>query len=122
MRMSVEEYQKFIEKQKNDENKYHAVKTEVDGKLFDSKKEAKRFMELKLLERAGKIRDLKRQTNHEIIVKGMVICVFRSDFDYWEIQEKEKYVVEDTKGVKTPMYKLKKKLMKAVNNIDILET
>lgn len=48
-------------------SKYHATKTVVDGITFDSKKEAKRYAELKLLERAGAIRDLRRQVRYELI-------------------------------------------------------
>ena len=48
-------------------NKYHAVKTQVDGIIFDSMKEAVRWQELKLLEKAGKIANLERQVPYELI-------------------------------------------------------
>ena len=100
-------------------NKYHAQKTEVDGIWFASKKEANRYIELRLLERAGEISDLKLQPRFPIVMNGIKVCTYIADFQYID---KGKVVTEDVKGVKTPTYKIKKKLVKAVYNIDILET
>lgn len=102
-------------------NKYRAVKTEVDGILFDSKKEAKRYKELKLLEKAGDILDLILQPPYEIKINGIKICIYKADFQYFD-KQKDAIVTEDCKGFKTPVYRLKKKLMKALYGIDILET
>ena len=96
-------------------SKYHAAKTVVDGITFDSKREAKRYGELKLLERAGKIRDLQRQVRVELVppfncdgkhVRGIYYVV---DFTYTDSEGSE--VWEDVKGVKTPVYLLKRKLV-----------
>lgn len=103
---------KYINKQ----NKYYNKKVEYDGILFDSKKEAKRYTELKLLERTGRIQNLKRQVPFTLIPKicdqnGKCLqraCKYYADFVY---MLNGKLVVEDTKGVKTAEYKIKKKLM-----------
>ena len=103
-------------------NKYHNHK--FHG--FDSIKEAKRYSELCLLQKAGKISGLDRQVRFELIPAQYEDgkCVFRAtnyyaDFTYWE---KGKFVVEDVKGVKTPEYKIKAKLMFRNYHIRIRET
>lgn len=97
--------------------KYHAKKTEVDGILFDSTKEARRYVELKALERAGEISNLQRQVRYELIPSqkgedGKVIeraCSYLADFVY--VDADGKTVVEDTKGIRTSAYIIKRKLM-----------
>ena len=92
-------------------NKYNAQKTMVDGILFDSKREAARYMQLMLLERAGKISHLELQPVYECVVNGKKICSYRADFRYFT---KDRNIVEDVKGFITPMFKLKKKLVEAI--------
>jgi len=100
-------------------NKYRAVKTEVDGIVFDSKREAARYMELMLLQRAGEISHLELQPVYECVVNGKKICTYRADFRYFT---KLGNIVEDVKGVKTPIYRLKKKLVEALYaGVTILE-
>lgn len=107
-------------------NKYKNNKVEYDGILFDSKKEAKRYAELKLLERTGRIKELRRQVPFTLIPKildqnGKCIqraCKYYADFVY---KLNGKLVVEDTKGVRTAEYKIKKKLMLYQHNIIIKE-
>ena len=91
-------------------SKYHAVKTTIDGKTFDSKKEAVRYMELCLLEDAGEIQDLRTQVPYELIPKqaGERACIYKADFVY---QQNGETVVEDVKGMRTDAYKIKRKLM-----------
>ena len=85
-------------------SKYHSRKTAVDGIVFDSAKEARRYVELKLLERAGKIRDLKLQPEF-VLQPG-----FRKNGKtYRQIAYKADFI-EDVKGLKTPVYCLKRKL------------
>lgn len=116
--------------------KYHNKKIEIDGKIFDSRKEARRYKELSLLERAGAIQDLKTQVKFILIPtqreadtigkrggvhKGKVIekeCAYIADFVYMENGKK---VVEDTKGFKTKDYIIKRKLMLYVHNIRVKE-
>lgn len=95
--------------------KYKAVKTTVDGIKFDSKKEARRYQELKLLEKAGVIKDLGLQPNFLLQDKfkknGKTYrkIEYIADFIYWDC-EKNCTVIEDVKGLKTQVYSIKKKL------------
>lgn len=102
-------------------HKYGAIATTVDDTRFDSKAEARRYQELKLMERGRLIRNLELQPRFPIEINGVKVCTYVADFRYVSCGTSE-MVVEDTKGFKTPEYKLKKKLMKAVYNIDVLET
>jgi hypothetical protein len=97
-----------------------AKRTEVNGHVFPSKKEATRYMELFLLQKAGEIKDLELQPKFAIVVNGFKVCTYIADFRY-----RNRYgdvIVEDVKGFRTPVYSLKAKLMKAVHGITILET
>lgn len=109
--------------------KYHSRKTTVDGRVFDSKKEAGRYQELKLLERCGKIADLECQKRYVLIpaqydtVNGKRECVERevcyvADFVYTQGRNT---IVEDVKGVKTKDYIIKRKLMRYIHGIAITE-
>ena len=107
-------------------SKYGAKKTIVDGIKFDSKWEAERYGQLKAMEKAMFIRDLELQVPYDLIVNDVKICRYIADFRYKKesnhtITNDEYYVevVEDTKGFETQEFKLKKKLMKALYNIDI---
>lgn len=101
-------------------SKYNNVKTEINGIMFDSKKEAKRYHELKLLERAGEITCLELQKDFPIEINGKKICKYLCDFHYLD-RATNKWVVEDVKGYKTPVYNLKKKLVEAYWKIKIVE-
>ena len=100
--------------------KYRNVRTCVDGRWFDSKREAARYQELICLQRANKIEHLKLQTEFVIEVNGHLVCKYRSDFDYFDC-ESGAWVVEDVKGFRTKEYQLKKKLMLAVLGIVVRE-
>lgn len=103
--------------------KYRNVPTVIDGIRFDSKKEAKRWGELRLLKKAGEIDDLSRQLTYNISVQGILICKYTADFDYFDCK-KQKIIVEDVKSPatrKNPVYRIKKKLMKAIHGIEIQE-
>ena len=105
--------------------KYRNIKTEVDGIVFDSKAEARRYAELKLLEKANEISDLRLQPEFDCVVNGQKICTYKADFEYWirdeEFSPDDKYVCEDVKGFKTQVYRLKKKLVEALHDIEIRE-
>ena len=102
--------QKIIGRRKH---KYHAKKCEVDGIVFDSYKEARRYQELKLLQRAGKISGLTLQPEFvlqeafERDGKKYRAIKYVADFQY--VQD-GKVVVEDTKGYKTKEYLIKRKM------------
>ena len=99
-------------------SKYHNRKVVVDGIRFDSEKEAQRYAELKLLERVGEIYDLQRQVPFVVIPEqrdsnGKLLeseVKYIADFTYKE-KGSLRRVVEDVKGLKTEVYKIKKKLM-----------
>lgn len=99
-------------------SKYHNRKIEIDGITFDSAKEARRWQELKLLERAGEIYDLERQVPFIVIPeqrdeKGKLIereVKYIADFVYKE-KGSLRRTVEDAKGVRTKEYIIKRKLM-----------
>ena len=106
-------------------NKYNARKTEIDGIQFDSKAEATRYAALKLMERMGLIEDMKMQVPFElapsVIINGRKKPALRyfADFTY---MEHGKLIIEDVKGIRTPVFTIKKHLMKSVLGLDILET
>lgn len=108
-------------------SKYKAKKTEIDGIVFDSRKEAKRYTELKLLERANEIKDLELQPSfllQESFRKNNKThrkIEYIADFKYFDIR-KDKWIVEDVKGMKTDVYKLKKKLFEyKYGDLEIIE-
>ena len=111
---------------KPSKSKYHAQKTTVDGIEFDSKLEAHRYCELKTLEKAGKISDLRLQVPYELIpkheIEGIKIRATKyiADFVYKDERTGEE-IVEDTKGFKTSDYKRKKKQMLQRYGIEIHE-
>lgn len=122
----------------NHKNKYNNKKVEVNGIVFDSKREAKRYSELLLLEQVGAISNLQRQVKYVLIPaqrepdtvgarggihKGKVIekeCAYYADFVYFD-RETQEIVVEDTKGMKTTEYTIKRKLMLFRHGIRIRE-
>jgi len=92
-------------------SKYKAKKTSIDGKMFASKKEAARYRELSVLEFSGKIAGLILQPKLKLEVAGVMICTYIADFHYIE---QGKVIIEDVKGVETPVFKLKWKLAKVL--------
>ena len=111
-------------------SKYKSKKTVVDGIEFDSKREARRWLVLRELEKNGQISDLERQVKFELIPaqrrpdgKGKMRVVERAvgyvaDFVY--IKDGE-VVAEDTKGFRTRDYTIKRKLMLFINNVRVRE-
>lgn len=101
-------------------SKYGAKKTIVDGIKFDSKREANRYIELKLLERAGEIKNLELQPKFVLQPKyrkngkGIREIAYIADFRYFD-NRLDKLVVEDVKGVKTEVYRLKKKIVEYIH-------
>lgn len=120
-------------------NKYQAIKCTYDGIQFDSRKEMRRYQELLLLQRAGAILNLRRQVKYILIPaqyetyerygkKGQELkpgrrllekeCSYIADFVYCE---NGKEIVEDTKGIKTKDYIIKRKLMLFIHGIRVKE-
>ena len=109
--------------------KYHNQKTNLDGIEFDSRKEARRYAELLLMQRAGEIYDLQRQVQFVLIPKqtdpitGKMLereAKYIADFTYRSCKT-GRITVEDTKGMKTKDYILKRKLMLYRHGIKIQE-
>lgn len=98
--------------------KYRNVPTKVGKFQFDSKLEAKRFQELELLQRAGTIHTLEFHRHWNLHVNGELIGYYEADFTYIE---NGSTVIEDTKGLKTALYRWKKKHLFAEYGIQIRE-
>lgn len=102
--------------------KYGNVRTVVDGIAFDSKREARRWQELRLLEKAGEIGRLRRQVHFALTVRDQQIGRYIADFVFDEKNNGLwREVVEDVKGVRTELYRWKAKHMKAEHGIEIRE-
>lgn len=97
-------------------SKYRAIKTEIDGKVFDSKREAKYYLYYKDLEKQGIIRNLKLQTRIDFWLDNKKIFCYYPDFEY---DDEEGHHFIDVKGVETPVFRLKKKLIEAQFGIEI---
>lgn len=113
--------QSFIKMTAKTNNKFKNEKITFDGFTFDSKKEYYRYCDLKLLERAGQISDIQRQVKFELIPKqpGERAVNYYADFVYRDKAGNQ--IVEDTKGVRTKEYIIKRKLMLWRYGIKILE-
>lgn len=107
--------------------KYGNRKTTIDGHTFDSKREAARYTDLRLLLLAGKITDLMLQPSFELIPKQRRAdgkaernCTYVADFSYVDMGTGER-IIEDAKGVLTRDYVIKRKLMLQVHGITVKE-
>ena len=110
-------------------NKYRNTKIIIDGIEFDSKKEGYRYKELKLLERAGLIRDLKLQTKFELQPsfkrnnKTIRAITYKADFDY--LTKDNRHIIEDVKSKATEkdkVYRIKRKMLQyKYDNIEFKE-
>ena len=106
--------------------KYGNHKVVIDGeKVADSKHEYSRLCELKVLQRAGEIKDLQLQVKYQLI-PSQKICgktergvSYIADFVYWT--KNDKFICEDAKGHRTDAYIIKRKMMKLIHNIDVVE-
>ncbi len=102
-------------------SKYNAKPTIIDGVRFASRGEARRFEELRLLERGGLIANLTLQPRFPLLVEGIKVGTYVGDFKY---EEDGKTIIEDFKGgeaTKTPVYRLKARLLYALYKITIRE-
>ncbi len=101
-------------------SKYRAVRTEVDGIKFASKREAAVYQEFRLLEQAGQIRDLKLQPAFPLIVNGVKVAPrpFHADFAFYDVVQ-EKHRIIDVKGMDTREGKLRRKLAEALHGVEI---
>jgi len=93
-------------------HKYRAKPTTIDGIRFASKKESERYALLKTWEKDGAIRDLELQPTFPIYINNKKVCLYVADFSYRDAETGHKHV-EDVKGYKTDVYRLKKRLVEA---------
>lgn len=103
-------------------NKFKAVKTTIDNITFDSKKEAARYVKLKLAEQCGTISGLELQPRFQIVINDIYIGRYTADFRY--AKSDGEIVIEDVKSDatrKTEAYRLRKKIVEALHSITITE-
>ena len=123
---SLGEYRDMVAQNKGSDgkekrnSKFNAVRTTYEGISFDSKGECERYKQLRFLESAGQISDLKLKVVHKLEINGVHICNYESDFEYVDTDGTQ--IVEDFKGFRTKEFIIKSKLMLAVKGIKILET
>lgn len=98
--------------------KYRNTPIVIDNIRFDSKAEAKRYGELKLLERSGEISNLILQPRYPLYCNGVKVCTYVADFEYISA---DAATTEDVKGVKTPVYRLKAKMFAAEYGYEVTE-
>ena len=102
--------------------KYNNIKTVINGITFDSKKEATYYGILKLKEKAKLIDRFEMQVRYDLVVHNSKIGFYKADFvTYKNGKAIEVIDVKSEMTKKLPVYRLKKKLMKAIYNIDIIE-
>lgn len=126
MKISKETYNKLINNSIDvKQSKYHNKKIYYDGHWFDSQKEKSWYIKYKLMEQAGVILDLKLQVKYELIKtfkledKTYRSTNYIADFTY-KTKDGKLHVI-DVKGIRTDVYKLKKKLMAWKYGIEIEE-
>lgn len=106
-------------------SKYHATRTKVDGITFQSKREARRWQQLRILEAANQIFELRRQVPFPIVIVNLdtgelvTVSTYYADFVYEPLEGG--LVIEDAKGFRTETYKLKKRLVEAQYGVRIHE-
>lgn len=101
-------------------SKYRNKKVTHFGHTFDSIKEGQRYLVLRQDEIDGEISGLELQPTFKFELCGVKICSYRADFKYTTLQGDD--IIEDVKGFKTDVYKIKRKMMKAFYGIEVLET
>ena len=111
---------------KDPKRKYRNVPTTMDGIRFDSKREAQRYQALTVAARSGRIKDLERQVRFDLHApNGDRIGCYVADFTYRLVApglaSDGQLFVEDAKGVRTPLYKWKKRHTESEHNVKILE-
>lgn len=104
--------------QKKKRSKYNAQPVLYEGRRFDSKAELKHYIALKQRERDGEVRDIELQREYDLMVNGILIAKYRADMVFFDRLLCRRRVV-DVKGVSTPAFRLKQKLMKACFGIDV---
>ncbi len=105
-------------------SKYNNKKTYIGDLKFDSEAEAQRYLELEIMEKAGQIANLELQPKFPIIINNVKICSYWADFRYDTLNEQgrpDRTIVEDVKGMRTDVYKIKHKLAFAHLGVEVIE-
>lgn len=102
--------------------KYRNKKTVLDGFTFDSQKEANRYLIYKDEKERKRILDFKMQVKYKFIINGQLVCSYVSDFVIKHLDGRTEVIdVKSEATRKLPVYRIKKKLMKAIYNIEVKE-
>lgn len=125
--MSINEFRQLQIQQRGQEetgrqSKFNNVKVEVDGIIFDSRKEAKVYGQLKMQKAARLIKGFEMQKVFELVVNGQLIAKYKADFVIEHLDDRLEVI--DVKSKATAIlavYRLKKKLMRAIFNIEVIE-
>jgi len=112
MSITVAEYRKLTRKPR----KYRNSPLRIGALRFDSKAEANRYQDLRLLEQARTITGLKLQPRFALNVNGVHVCDYVGDFEYYELGVR---IIEDVKGYRTRDFRIKQKLMLAIHGIEL---
>lgn len=119
MKMTTEVYRELNGLPPQTRSKFGNIKTDFNGRTFDSKKEATRAGELELLKKAGEVTEVEYQPEFPVVVNGKKICKYIADF---RVTYADGHVeVEDVKGMRTQVYRIKKKMVEALYGIKIIE-
>lgn len=108
----------FLRRAMKSKSKYGNKKVVIDGIKFDSKREAQRYGALQLMLKAGLISNLRMQVPYQIVINGKKCFKYLADFVY---DDGGKEIIEDVKGFRTPLYRLKKKIVEAWFGVVIVE-
>ncbi len=107
--------------------KYGRKRVYADGMTFDSRREYRRWLQLRLLEDDGQVADLRRQVAFPLVVNGVTVGRYTADFVYLDmacpaVAPDARIVVEDCKGYRDTAYRLRKRVFEAATGFKILET
>jgi hypothetical protein len=120
---SPEQYRQYVaDKKANGQGKkFSNKKTVVDGRKFDSEKEAKYYGTLKLRKRIGEITDFEHHKVYKLEVNGILVCTYEADFVITNLDGTQHIIdVKSEATEKLPVFALKRKLMFAVHGIQVI--
>lgn len=126
MKLTENQYKRFIGQRIDNKSKYKNEKVECDGYTFDSKKERNYYLKLKAMQDLGLIRDLELQKEYilqnSFRLNGVTRrkITYKADFSYVSTEDDKLHVV-DVKGFKTEVYKIKKKLLEYKYQVELEE-
>lgn len=118
LHLTREEGRQLLSQKKKPTNKYNAKRVLLDGICFDSKAEANYYAALKLREKANEVTDIELQRKYDLAPNGVHVAFYVADFVFFDRLLCRRRVV-DVKGVSTPAFRLKQKLMKACFGIEV---